>query len=70
MRNVQETDAAQSTDEEDDVKPTVVEVELEITQYFCNNWSEKQNDTNVHASSLLQLVPLFCITHFLPVIQQ
>ena len=34
MRDVQEADTAERRDEEDDVKPTVVEVELQVAENF------------------------------------
>ena len=36
VRDVQEADAGQSADEEDDVEPAVVEVELQLPQHLRN----------------------------------
>jgi hypothetical protein len=37
VSNVEETDGGQGTDEEDDIKPPMVEIELKITQHLRDN---------------------------------
>lgn len=37
--HVEKANATQCTDEEYNVKPTMIEVEFQITKNFCNDWS-------------------------------
>lgn len=36
VSQIEEQDAGEGTDEEDDIKPAVIEVELEFSQDFCD----------------------------------
>ena len=40
MSHVQETDAAQGADQEDHIEPSMIEVELQLAKYFCDDHSE------------------------------
>jgi hypothetical protein len=37
MCDVEEADAGEGTNEEDDVKPPMVEIELEVPENFCDD---------------------------------
>lgn len=43
MSHVKKANAAQCTDQEDDIKPAMVEVELEVTKDFCNDGPRKNH---------------------------
>lgn len=45
---IKEEDAGQRTDQEDDIKPAVVEVELEFSQNLCYNRAILQWHTHPH----------------------
>lgn len=45
---IKEEDARQGADQKDDVKPTVVEVELQFSQNFCHNGAILQRHAHTH----------------------
>lgn len=48
MCQVEEEDAGQSTDEEDHIKPAVVEIKLQLSQDFCYDGAVFQGHAHAH----------------------
>ena len=43
MRDVEEAHTAERADEEDDVKPAVVEIKLQVAQHLCDDRPAKDS---------------------------
>lgn len=48
MGQVEEEDAGEGTDQEDHVKPAMVEVKLEFSQYLCHYGAVLQRHAHTH----------------------
>lgn len=45
MRDVQKTNAGERAHKEDNIEPTMIKVELEVTKYFGNDQPADRRDT-------------------------
>ena len=51
MRDVEEAHTAERADEEDDVKPAVVEIKLQVAQHLCDDRPAKDSSTMTSSQS-------------------
>ena len=51
MRDVEEAHTAERADEEDDVKPAVVEIKLQVAQHLCDDRPTKDSSTMTSSQS-------------------